>query len=73
MHDLGRTLIVVGLLIAVLGAFLYLGQKVPWLGNLPGDIDIRTQRFRFYFPLVTCLLISAVLSLVLYLFHLWRR
>jgi hypothetical protein len=43
--------------------------KIPWFGHLPGDITIERERFTFYFPLATCLIISAVLSLVLYLFR----
>jgi len=70
MHDLGKAIIILGVAIVLVGVFVYLGGKVSWLGNLPGDIDIKTERFRFYFPLGTCLLISAVLSLLLYL---WRR
>jgi len=67
MNGLGKVLIVFGLLIAVLGVVVSLSDKVPWLGNLPGDIQIKTERFRFYFPLGTSLLISGVLSLVFYL------
>jgi hypothetical protein len=67
MNALGKVLIVFGLLIAVLGVVVSLSGKVPWLGNLPGDIQIKTERFRFYFPLGTSLLISGVLSLVFYL------
>lgn len=67
MNDLGKGLMVFGLLIAVLGVVWSFSDKVPWLGNLPGDIQIRTGRFRLYFPLGTSLLISGVLSLVFYL------
>jgi hypothetical protein len=61
-------LIVLGLLVAALGVVVALGEKLPIrLGRLPGDIVIRGKHSVFYFPLVTCLLISAVLSLVLWL------
>lgn len=70
MHDFGKPLVVVGLIIVGVGLFVYLGGRVPWLGNLPLDIDIKTERFRLYFPLGTCLLLSGLLSL---LFYLWRR
>jgi hypothetical protein len=67
---LGRTLIVLGLLVAVLGVIVSLAEKVPIrLGRLPGDIVIRGKHSVFYFPLVTCVLISAVLSLVLWLMN----
>lgn len=65
--DLGRTLIVTGLLIAAVGLFLSLGGKLNFLGRLPGDLRIERENFSFYFPLGTCLLISAVLSLVLWI------
>ncbi|HYA27463.1 MAG TPA: DUF2905 domain-containing protein [Acidobacteriota bacterium] len=41
-------------------------DKLPWLGHLPGDISIQRDRFSFYFPLTTCIIISVVISLVLY-------
>jgi hypothetical protein len=63
-------LIAVGLLVAALGVIVSLGEKLPIrLGRLPGDIIIRGKNSLFYFPLVTCLLISAVLSLVLWLIN----
>jgi hypothetical protein len=63
-------LIAVGLLVAALGVIVSLGEKIPIrLGRLPGDIIIRGKHSVFYFPLVTCLLISAVLSLVLWLIN----
>jgi hypothetical protein len=66
--SLGRLLIVLGLLVAALGVVVALGEKLPIrLGRLPGDIVVRGKHSVFYFPLMTCLLISAVLSLVLWL------
>ena len=63
-------LIVFGLLVAALGAVVSLGEKLPIrLGRLPGDIVIRGKHSVFYFPLVTCVLISAVLSLALWLIN----
>ena len=67
---LGRMLIALGLLVAALGALISLGEKLPIrLGRLPGDIILRGKNSVFYFPLVTCLLISLVLSLVLWLMN----
>jgi hypothetical protein len=67
---IGRMLIAVGLLVAALGVIVSLGEKLPIrLGRLPGDIIIRGKHSVFYFPLVTCVLISAVLSLVLWLIN----
>jgi hypothetical protein len=67
--SIGRTLIALGLIILVLGVVLTLGDKLPIrFGRLPGDIVIRGRNSTFYFPLVTCLLISVVLSFLLWLF-----
>jgi hypothetical protein len=67
--SIGRTLIALGLVILVLGVVLTLGEKLPIrFGRLPGDIVIRGRNSTFYFPLVTCLLVSALLSFLLWLF-----
>jgi membrane protein implicated in regulation of membrane protease activity len=71
MQELGRLLVVLGLLVALVGAILLLGGRIPWLGRLPGDILVRRGPVTFYFPLVTSLIVSIVLSLLLALF--WRR
>lgn len=69
MTDLGKILIFFGLLLVVLGLVFSLAGKLPWLGNLPGDITIQRERFTFYFPVTTSILISVILSLVLYFFR----
>jgi hypothetical protein len=69
MAGLGKTLIFVGIALVVLGLVFYLGGKIPWLGRLPGDITIERERFTFYFPLATCLIISVIITLVLYFFR----
>jgi hypothetical protein len=69
MGDLGRTLIIFGLLLVIVGVVISFAGKIPWLGNLPGDIVVRRERFTFYFPIVTCLVISAIISLVVYFFR----
>ena len=63
--DLGRLLVVVGGLLALVGVIILLAGKVPFLGRLPGDIVYRRGAFTFYFPIVTCLLLSLLLTLVL--------
>lgn len=73
MPDLGRMLIVAGLSLAVVGALLLLAPKLPWLGRLPGDIVYKGEHTSFYFPIVTCLLLSAILSLAFWLISLFRR
>ncbi len=67
MTGMGRMLIVTGLVIAAIGALLALSGKIPWLGRLPGDIMVRKEKFTFYFPLATSLLVSVILSLILWL------
>lgn len=67
--SVGRTLIALGIILLVLGLVFTLGEKLPIrLGRLPGDIVIRGKNSVFYFPLVTCLLISVILSFVMWLF-----
>jgi hypothetical protein len=68
----GWILLVLGLGIAGVGLVWILAPSIPWLGRLPGDIRIERENFRFYFPLVTCLLLSVVLSLVVWLIRLFR-
>ena len=68
--SLGRMLIVLGLIVLALGVIVTLGEKLPIrLGRLPGDIVIRGKHSVFYFPMVTSILVSIVLSLVLWLFN----
>lgn len=70
MASVAKSLILMGLAIAAFGLVLWLFSGVPLLGRLPGDIYVRRGNFTFYFPLVTCILISVVLSLI---FALMRR
>jgi hypothetical protein len=65
--DVGKALVALGLLIALAGVVLMLVGRVPWLGRLPGDIHIERGNFSFYFPLATSLVLSVVLTLLLYL------
>jgi Protein of unknown function (DUF2905) len=64
---LGKLLIVAGLALAGLGLLLLLAGRVPWLGRLPGDILVRREGFTFYFPLTTSILVSVVLTLLVWL------
>ena len=65
LGDLGRTLLIVGGLIVLLGLALMLGNKIPFLGKLPGDLRIQREGFSCTFPLATCLLVSLVLTVLL--------
>jgi uncharacterized protein HemY len=69
MAGIGKTLIVLGLALVVVGGIFLLAGKLPWLGHLPGDISIQRERYSLYFPITTCILISAIVSLVLYFFR----
>ena len=62
--DFGKTLIIIGLVIAIVGVLIVMGGKVPWIGRLPGDFTFRGEKFTFYFPLATSILISVVLTLI---------
>jgi len=68
-NDLGKTLIVVGLLVAAVGLFLTFGGRLNFMGKLPGDIRIEKDNFSFFFPFGTCLLISMLLSLIFWIFR----
>ena len=72
MRDLGRMILGFGVVMVILGGLLLLAGnlsgKVPWLGRLPGDIHIQRGNWSFYFPLVTCLIVSIVLTLLFSLF-----
>jgi len=67
MSEIGKWLITLGLVIAAAGVVVTLAGKFPWLGRLPGDIYIKRENFTFHFPLVTCIIISAIVSFILWL------
>jgi Protein of unknown function (DUF2905) len=74
MSDFGKLLVVLGLVIVIVGVILIvLGRTNLPLGRLPGDIVYRGKNTTFYFPLATSILLSVVLSIVLYLLGKWRR
>jgi hypothetical protein len=67
MPGIGKSLILIGLIIVVVGVVFSLVGRVPWFGKLPGDIYIKRENFTFYFPLATSIIISVILSLILWL------
>ena len=67
IHQFGRVLIVIGLVIVLTGGLLLAYGKIPFFGRLPGDVVIRREHFTVYFPIVSMLIISAVISVVLFL------
>jgi membrane protein implicated in regulation of membrane protease activity len=69
VQELGKLLCLAGLAIMLIGLFLWSGVGNGWFGRLPGDIAVHRGNVRFYFPIVTCLILSALLSFVLWLFR----
>jgi hypothetical protein len=67
--SVGKILIILGLVIAGIGVLLLLSPKIPWLGKLPGDIVIKKDNVRLYFPITTSIIISLILTFLLYLFR----
>lgn len=69
MPELGKYLVIIGLVIAAVGALIWSGLGRGWLGRLLGDIHYTRDNFSFHFPIVTCLLLSLILSFILWLFR----
>jgi len=69
-EGIGKIIIIVGAVLVALGLVLAFGERIPFLGKLPGDILIRKDGFTFYFPVVTFLLLSVVLTLIIN--FIWR-
>ncbi|GMR05095.1 MAG: DUF2905 domain-containing protein [Thermodesulfobacteriota bacterium] len=65
---LGRTLIFIGVIILVIGILLLVSPKIPFLGKLPGDIYYKKDNFTLYFPFTTSIIISIIISFLLYIF-----
>jgi hypothetical protein len=68
MNDLGKALVVMGLVVALVGVVLMLAGRVPGLGRLPGDIYIQRGNWAFYFPLATSIIVSVLLTALFWLF-----
>ncbi len=67
IQHMGRFLIITGVIIAAVGGLLFLSGKIPWIGRLPGDIMIQRKSFTFYFPLATSILLSLIVTFILWL------
>jgi hypothetical protein len=72
MNPIAKILIVGGLVLVVIGLFWQVGGKFLNLGRLPGDIVVEKENFRFYFPVVTSIILSVVVSLIFYLFRFFK-
>ena len=68
LHQIGRFLIIIGIVCAAVGGLLLFSGKLPWLGRLPGDIIVQKKNFTLYFPLMTSILVSLIFTLLLWLF-----
>jgi hypothetical protein len=66
---LGKTLIIFGVILVGIGLLLTLGDKIPWIGKLPGDLIIKRDKFTLYFPIMTCIIISLLLTLLFSVFR----
>jgi hypothetical protein len=73
MRDLGKLILIIGVITTLVGLVMWSGFAPKWLGRLPGDIRIDREHSVFYFPIVTCIVLSIVLSLLLSLFSMFRR
>ena len=73
MQHPGWLLVVVGLLVVAVGVLWLLAPSIPWLGKLPGDVRVERDNVRLYFPIVTCLVISLVLSGIVWLVRFFWR
>ena len=67
MNDIGKALLVMGLVVALVGVVLMVAGRVPWLGRLPGDLYIQRGNWSFYFPLATSIVVSVLLTVVFWL------
>jgi hypothetical protein len=73
MRELGKIFLVVGVVVMLVGLMMWSGFAPKWLGRLPGDIRIEREHSSFYFPIVTCIVVSIVLSLLFSLLSIFRR
>lgn len=69
MNDLGKMLVVLGVTLVIVGAILWSGIGRSWIGKLPGDVRVSRGNFTFYFPIVTCILVSVILTIIMRIFR----
>jgi hypothetical protein len=73
MRELGKLVAIIGVITTLVGLVMWSGFAPKWLGQLPGDIRIEREHSALYFPIVTCIIVSIVLSLLLSIFSIFRR
>jgi peptidoglycan biosynthesis protein MviN/MurJ (putative lipid II flippase) len=71
--EIAKFLILAGVILVLAGIAVMLAPKIPWIGRLPGDIDVKGKNFRIYFPIVTCIILSILLTILLNLINIFRR
>jgi len=71
--EIAKFLILAGAILVLAGLAVLLAPKIPWIGRLPGDIDVKGKNFRIYFPIVTCIILSVLLTILLNLINIFRR
>jgi uncharacterized protein HemY len=70
---MGKILIIVGIIVLLAGIFIQYVERIPFLGKLPGDIAIERPNFKFYFPITTSILVSILISLILFLINKFKN
>ena len=73
MREVGKLVVIIGVITTFVGSVMWSGFAPKWLGRLPGDIRIEREHSAFYFPIVTCIILSIVLSLLFSIFSIFRR
>jgi len=69
MPWIGKMFIILGIILIVVGIAFLFGDKIPYIGKLPGDIYIKKERFSFYFPITTGIIISIILTILFSIFR----
>jgi hypothetical protein len=74
LREIGKSLLVMGAVLVVVGVLLLSGARLPYrIGRLPGDIVVQGRNSSFYFPIVTCMIVSLLFTLLLWILNLFRR
>jgi hypothetical protein len=69
MPQLGKILIAIGIILIIMGLIIWLaGNKMHWIGNLPGDIRIEKENVKFYFPITTMIILSVLFTLIIWIY-----
>jgi hypothetical protein len=68
MPAIGKLFVILGIVMIVIGLGFMFGDKIPYIGRLPGDISIKRENFSFYFPITTCIIISVILTILFSIF-----